>query len=66
MSRIDGVSFFALIYCFLSTCLGVRLRRADLWDALQFNHPDARRRALRDTVEEFEMRRSAGPGQGFF
>ncbi|ORY26897.1 hypothetical protein BCR39DRAFT_540012 [Naematelia encephala] len=50
------VLFFSIIYCFLSSCLGVQIRRSDIWEALTLSTPS--------TIRERErMRRMRGQEQ---
>jgi hypothetical protein len=41
-------SFSAIIYCFLSTCLGIQIRRSDIWEAISF--PSAQSIRERDSA----------------
>jgi hypothetical protein len=52
-------SFCAIIYCFLSTCIGVQIRRSDMWDAVVYNSRGAKEHRRR----QLEGRRSR-PGTG--
>jgi hypothetical protein len=48
-------SLAAIIYCFLSTCLGLQLRRADVWEALSNSaHPAQRRHAEFDDLRDYQ------------
>jgi hypothetical protein len=68
-------SFAAIVYCFLSTCLGIELRRSDIWEAVTFPSVEAirerdRRRRVRagGGNQEFELddigHRGMGMGMG--
>ena len=48
-----NTSFFAIIYCFLSTCLGIQIRRSDLWEAISLP-------SLAQVRERDRQRRRAG------
>jgi hypothetical protein len=58
-------SLFALIYCFLSTCLGLHLRRADIWDSLRPpSLSDIRQRDAARRRRAQELSKLYGPGDG--
>lgn len=55
-------SFLAIVYCFLSTCLGVQIRRSDILEA--FTPPTLSSVRQRDREQRERLARHAGAGAG--
>jgi hypothetical protein len=69
------ISFLAIVYCFLSTCLGIQIRRSDVIEAFtpptmssvrQRDREQRERLARRELGGEYELddMRFDGPGYG--
>ncbi|ORX34365.1 hypothetical protein BD324DRAFT_635578 [Kockovaella imperatae] len=65
--------FFAVIWCFLSTCLGIKIRRSDIWEAFslpsmeKIKERDRQRRARAARMHEageYELDTLDGGGIG--
>lgn len=55
-------SFLAIVYCFLSTCLGIQIRRSDIYEA--FTPPTLASVRQRDREQRERLARNAGTGAG--
>lgn len=57
-------SFLSIIYCFLSTCLGVQLRRSDFFSAFSLPTPASVRARDRERAQRIQARRSGAGALG--